>query len=256
MPLTPVEQAGLLQSHVLEQQTSACATYRDCCGRVITGGVCRSLRTEPLQGSNERRSPSNGPGSGASKMYSSVAGSLSQVSRDQLLFFSTNSGEVCARNSERRNMSSSENSPSSKTSMGNFQDQWMLLLWWTFLPGMNLGPVMTRTISGSVELIFRMLTGRIPAIPRIEFSIVEVRDFADLHIQAMLAPQVAGQRILGVGTFLWMADTARLLRENLGQQASKCLHARFPTSSFVSPLYLSTKLASWLQCPNDAHSST
>ena len=91
----------------------------------------------------------------------------------------------------------------------------------TILPGMILGPVMTRNISGSVELISRMLTGRVPALPRIGFSIVDVRDLADLHVQSMLAPQAAGQRILGVGDFLWMADIAKLLRDNLGQQALK-----------------------------------
>ena len=91
----------------------------------------------------------------------------------------------------------------------------------TILPGMILGPVMTSSISGSVELISRMLTGKVPALPRIGFSIVDVRDLADLHVQAMLAPQAAGQRILGVGDFLWMADIAKLLRENFGQRASK-----------------------------------
>ena len=91
----------------------------------------------------------------------------------------------------------------------------------SILPGMILGPVMTRSISGSVELISRMLTGRVPALPRIGFSIVDVRDLADLHVQAMLAPEAAGQRILGVADFLWMEDIAKLLRENLGQQASQ-----------------------------------
>ena len=77
----------------------------------------------------------------------------------------------------------------------------------SILPGMILGPVMTRSISGSVELISRMLTGRVPALPRVGFSIVDVRDLADLHVQAMLAPEAEGQRTLGVADFLWMADT-------------------------------------------------
>ncbi len=91
----------------------------------------------------------------------------------------------------------------------------------TILPGMVLGPVMTRTISGSVELISRMLTGRVPALPRVGFSIVDVRDLASLHVQAMLSPEAAGQRILGVGDFLWMAEIAKILRDNLGQEAAK-----------------------------------
>ena len=98
----------------------------------------------------------------------------------------------------------------------------------TILPGMVLGPVMTRKISGSVELISRMLTGKFPALPRIGFSLVDVRDLAALHIQAMRAPEAAGQRFLGVGDFLWMADMAKLLRDNLGQQASKVPTRRLP----------------------------
>ena len=98
----------------------------------------------------------------------------------------------------------------------------------TILPGMVLGPVMTGAISGSVELISRMLTGKVPALPRIGFSVVDVRDLAALHVRAMRAPEAAGQRFLGVGDFLWMADMATLLRDNLGQQASKVPTRRLP----------------------------
>ena len=98
----------------------------------------------------------------------------------------------------------------------------------TVLPGMVLGPVMTGTISGSVELISRMLTGKVPALARIGFSVVDVRDLADLHVQAMRAPEAAGQRFLGVGDFLWMEDMAKLLRDHFGQHASKVPTRRLP----------------------------
>ena len=98
----------------------------------------------------------------------------------------------------------------------------------TILPGMVLGPIMTGTISGSVELISRMLTGKVPALPRVGFSVVDVRDLAALHIQAMRAPEAAGQRFLGVGDFLWMSEMAKLLRDNLGPQASKVPTRRLP----------------------------
>ncbi|MGH3166873.1 MAG: hypothetical protein ACRDN0_13425 [Trebonia sp.] len=60
-----------------------------------------------------------------------------------------------------------------------------------------------------------------PAIPRLGFAVVDVRDVASLHIRAMGAPEAAGQRFLGTGTFLWMADIADILREELGARASK-----------------------------------
>ncbi len=96
------------------------------------------------------------------------------------------------------------------------------------LPGMILGPMMTRNISGSVEVVSRMLQGRVPALPNVGFSIVGVHDLADLHIRAMLAPEAAGQRFIGVGDFLWMTDIAKLLRDNFGQQASKVPMRRLP----------------------------
>ena len=90
----------------------------------------------------------------------------------------------------------------------------------TILPGMVLGPVMTGKISGSVELISRMLTGKVPALPRVGFSVIDVRNLADLHIRAMRHPKAAGQRFLGVGDFLWMEDMAKPLSDHFGQQAS------------------------------------
>ena len=91
----------------------------------------------------------------------------------------------------------------------------------TILPGCILGPVMPKAIAGSVEIISRMLAGKIPALPRIGFAVVDTRDLVDLHIKAMLAPEAAGQRFVAAGDFLWMADMARLLREILGPRAGK-----------------------------------
>ena len=99
----------------------------------------------------------------------------------------------------------------------------------TILPGMVLGPVMTGTTSGSVELISRMLTGKVSALPKIGFSLVDVRDLANLHVLAMRSPKAAGQRFLGAGDLLWMAEIAKLLRDTLGQQASKVPTAVFQT---------------------------
>ena len=98
----------------------------------------------------------------------------------------------------------------------------------TVLPGMILGPVLAQSVSGSVELVSRMLTGRFPALPRIGFNTVDVRDLGDLHLRAMEAPEAAGQRFLAVSDFLWMADTARILREHLGARAGKVPTRRLP----------------------------
>ena len=91
----------------------------------------------------------------------------------------------------------------------------------TILPGCILGPVLPKAIAGSVEVVSRMLDGKLPAIPRIGWPIVDTRDLVDLHIRAMTAPEAAGQRFVAAGDFLWMADIARLLRENLGPRSGR-----------------------------------
>ncbi|MEQ5840653.1 NAD-dependent epimerase/dehydratase family protein [Paraburkholderia acidicola] len=98
----------------------------------------------------------------------------------------------------------------------------------TILPGMIMGPVMKRSISGSVGVVARLLAGKVPAIPNVGFNIVDVRDLVELHIEAMLAPQAAGQRFLASSDFLWLGDIARLLRENLGDHAAKVTSRRLP----------------------------
>ncbi|GIF25488.1 nucleoside-diphosphate-sugar epimerase [Actinoplanes tereljensis] len=98
----------------------------------------------------------------------------------------------------------------------------------TILPGAVLGPVLSSDNVGSVEIVRRMLTGAVPGTPRIGLEIVDVRDLADLHIRAMLAPAAAGQRFLGTGEFTWMSEMAEALRAGLGDAARRVPTRRLP----------------------------
>ncbi|MBO7744533.1 aldehyde reductase [Paenibacillus sp. MWE-103] len=89
----------------------------------------------------------------------------------------------------------------------------------TVLPGAVFGPLLGADGQGSVQVINRLLQGKVPAAPRLGFEIVDVRDLADLHLRAMTADAAAGERFIAVGEFQWMADVARELREGLGQAA-------------------------------------
>jgi nucleoside-diphosphate-sugar epimerase len=60
-----------------------------------------------------------------------------------------------------------------------------------------------------------------PGTPRIGFSIVDVRDVADLQIRAMTAPEAGGERLIAVARFQWMSDLAAVLRDRLGPAAAK-----------------------------------
>ncbi|WP_369373069.1 NAD-dependent epimerase/dehydratase family protein [Promicromonospora sp. Populi] len=91
----------------------------------------------------------------------------------------------------------------------------------TVLPGAVFGPILSTATLGSVGIIGRMLSGKMPGVPRIGLEVVDVRDLADLHVRAMLSPGAAGQRFLGTGEFVWMQDIAVALRNGLGDDASR-----------------------------------
>jgi dihydroflavonol-4-reductase len=89
----------------------------------------------------------------------------------------------------------------------------------TFIQGPVLG---VPGLDGSSQIIRLLLTGGVPAIPKLGWDIVDVRDVAELHILAMIAPEAAGQRLLGgSGNFLWWRDIAAILRKELAEHAQK-----------------------------------
>jgi len=88
------------------------------------------------------------------------------------------------------------------------------------------GPILGADFSTSIEIVKRMMDGALPALPRITFGVVDVRDVADLHLKAMTDPEAAGERFLAVaGDFLSMRDIALILKRRLGEAAK-----RVPTS--------------------------
>jgi len=95
-------------------------------------------------------------------------------------------------------------------------------------PSMILGPVLGRDFSDSVQLVQRLLSGKMPGVPRLGFNIVDVRDLADLHMRAMTDPTAAGERFIGAGEFAWMADIAAILRARLGAEAAKVPTMKVP----------------------------
>ena len=98
----------------------------------------------------------------------------------------------------------------------------------TVNPSVVLGPVLSRDFSDSVQVVQRLLSGRVPGLPRLGFSFVDVRDVADLHIRAMTAPEAAGQRFIAAGDFAWIAEVVAILKAGLGEGAAKVPTRRVP----------------------------
>ena len=91
----------------------------------------------------------------------------------------------------------------------------------TVNPALVVGPVLSGDFSGSIQVVQRLLAGKIPGVPRLGFNIVDVRDVADLHIRAMTMEEAASQRFIAAGSWAWMMDIAHMLRAGLGAEASK-----------------------------------
>ena len=91
----------------------------------------------------------------------------------------------------------------------------------TVLPGAVFGPILSPATVGSVDIIARMLSGKMAGCPRIGLEVVDVRDLVDLHLLAMVSPVAAGQRYLGTGEFAWMQQIAQWLKADLGPAAVK-----------------------------------
>jgi dihydroflavonol-4-reductase len=88
-------------------------------------------------------------------------------------------------------------------------------------PAAVLGPVLSDDYSASIEVVKKLLDGALPGCPDFGFGIVDVRDVADLHVRALNAPGMAGERFICSGPFLKMVEVAHILKTGLGPRAKK-----------------------------------
>lgn len=95
-------------------------------------------------------------------------------------------------------------------------------------PSVVLGPLWSADYSASVLLVQKLLDGSVPACPDIGFGIVDVRDVADLHVRALTAPGMAGERFIASGRFMKLHEIAQVLHERLGGDAARVPTRRLP----------------------------
>ena len=91
-------------------------------------------------------------------------------------------------------------------------------------PSVVLGPVWSRDYSASLVIVKKLLDGSMGASPDIGFGIVDVRDVADLHVRALKAPNMAGERFIASGRFMKLREIADLLRTELGHEPGQGAH--------------------------------
>ncbi|MGI5214001.1 SDR family oxidoreductase [Plantactinospora sp. CA-290183] len=90
------------------------------------------------------------------------------------------------------------------------------------------GPALGPDYSLYIELIEQLMNGAMPALPRLSYGVVDVRDVADLHLRAMADPTAAGERFLASAGLMSLSDIAGLLRARLGTAARRVPTRRLP----------------------------
>jgi dihydroflavonol-4-reductase len=95
-------------------------------------------------------------------------------------------------------------------------------------PSAILGPVLSSDVATSLKLPMMLMNGKLPVLPNVSLSIVDVRDVADLELRAMTDPRAAGQRFIATSDepTVSMKDIAHILKDNLPAAETKKVSTR------------------------------
>jgi dihydroflavonol-4-reductase len=88
-------------------------------------------------------------------------------------------------------------------------------------PSVVLGPLWRAECPASLLIVKALLEGRLPGCPDLGFGVVDVRDVAELHLRALVAPGLAGERFIASGRFMKLREVAAVLRRELGADARR-----------------------------------
>ncbi|MGH3761167.1 SDR family oxidoreductase [Actinophytocola sp.] len=102
--------------------------------------------------------------------------------------------------------------------------------------GVVFGPIQHAAAATSVSILTRLLNHEMPAVPRLGFAPVDVRDLATAHRLAMDSPLAAGNRYICAGDSIWLPELAALLAEEFNPRGF-----RVPTGTL--PYWLMWTLA-------------
>jgi nucleoside-diphosphate-sugar epimerase len=87
-------------------------------------------------------------------------------------------------------------------------------------PGFVLGPALDAEIGTSLQALAMILRGAYPAVPPVDFPVVDVRDLAAVQVAAM-APAAGGRRLIAAGETWTMSRMAKEMRAAHPERARK-----------------------------------
>ncbi|MFY0615662.1 MAG: aldehyde reductase [Hyphomicrobiaceae bacterium] len=105
-------------------------------------------------------------------------------------------------------------------------------------PGVVLGPALDADLSTSHNLLRLLGRGIYPALPKLAFPVVDVRDVAHQHVAAMTQPNAAGERWLSCNGTLTLGQMGQFIVEALPDLKRKVPTIELPSTllRLASPL--------------------
>ena len=86
----------------------------------------------------------------------------------------------------------------------------------TIHPGMVFGPCLSDDSDGaSIDLILKLINGKVPALPDAYFTVVDVRDIAKLHVECLKNNNSNNKRIIATSPLSFnIMEISNILRKN------------------------------------------
>jgi len=91
----------------------------------------------------------------------------------------------------------------------------------TLCPGLLVGPLLNKKQNISEEIIKELMSKKLPGIPDINFAVVDVRDAAAAHLQALQIPNTSGKRYIIANKSMSMKDITEVLAKEFEKYGYK-----------------------------------
>ncbi|KAK3803721.1 hypothetical protein RRG08_047685 [Elysia crispata] len=91
----------------------------------------------------------------------------------------------------------------------------------TILPVGILGPALSGNRGESIDMFADIMEGKVPIIPQLTFSFVDVRDVAEAHIRCITTKEAPGKRILVNSELVFYPSLIRTVAEEMNPQGYK-----------------------------------
>jgi dihydroflavonol-4-reductase len=106
----------------------------------------------------------------------------------------------------------------------------------TINPVLVLGTPLDNNFGSSISVVERIMKGKDPMLPDLRFSIVDVRDVAQMHVQAIKNDATKGERILAASETISFVGIAKYLKSIYPKSKIKTRQAPTALIKFLSLL--------------------